>query len=82
MPADRHNLCRMPVARAAAIWAESRGVPRPSRATVNRWIVHGIGGIKLAAELFGGRWYCRPIDLVLFHANLRDRRASRSGGAA
>jgi hypothetical protein len=74
---DRHLLCRMPVARAAGLWATSRGVPPPSRATVVRWITTGVHGIRLNAERFGVRWYCRPADIVHFHSRLDERR----GGA-
>ncbi len=67
---DDHLLCRMPAVRAAALWAASRGLSPPSRATVVRWITRGVHGIRLAAERYGGRWYCRPADVVHLHARL------------
>ena len=70
---EKHLLCRMPVARAAALWSSSRRMPRPSRATLVRWITTGVHGIRLNAERYGVRWYCRPADIVHFHSRLSDR---------
>ncbi len=81
---DNHMLCRMPAGRAAAIWAADRGVPPPPRATIVRWITAGIGGVRLRAERYGRRWYCRPADVLHFHAQLLQpaRRRAAKGGAA
>ena len=71
---DNHLLCRMPAGRAAALWATSRRVPPPPRATLVRWITKGVRGIRLNAERYGVRWFCRPADIVQFHARLSERR--------
>lgn len=71
---DKHLLCRMPATRAAALWAASRRMPAPSRATVVRWITAGVGGVRLNAERFGIRWFCRPADIVHFHARIGERK--------
>lgn len=70
---DHHLLCRMPAAAAAALWAESRGVQPPGRQTLIRWITHGVHGIRLNAERYGNRWYCRPADVLHFHTRLAER---------
>jgi hypothetical protein len=75
---DKHLLCRMPAGRAAALWAASRRVPAPPRATLVRWITSGVRGIRLNAERYGVRWYCRPADIVQVHARLSERRRATS----
>ncbi len=75
---DRHLLVRMPARKAAALWAKSRGLPPPSRATVVRWITTGIRGMRLQAERFGARWFCRPADVLHFHTRLAEPAKTRS----
>jgi hypothetical protein len=65
---QKHMRCRMPLARAAAVWAQHHGIHRPPRATLQRWIRQGLRGVHLKAELFGGRLYTTPGDLEAFHA--------------
>jgi hypothetical protein len=43
-----------------------------------RWITSGVRGIRLNAERYGVRWYCRPADIVQFHARLSERRRATS----
>jgi hypothetical protein len=78
---DKHMLCRMPAARAAALWAADRGVPPPPRATLVRWITAGVRGVRLNAERYGCRWYCRPADVLHFHARLCEPKHRRGGAA-
>lgn len=78
---EKYLLCRMPAASAAALWAEERGVPPPPRATLVRWITAGVMGVRLNAERYGCRWFCRPADIVHFHSRLAQRRNIRGGAA-
>lgn len=75
---DQHLLARMPVARAAALWAADRRVVAPSRATLVRWITKGVHGVRLNAERYGARWFCRPADIVHFHSRLSEPRRGAS----
>jgi hypothetical protein len=74
MKSPKHLLVRMPLARAVALWAEHLGVEPPARATATRWIHDGIDGVRLRAERFGRRWFCRPADVLAFHGALNSKR--------
>ncbi len=74
MKPPKHLLVRMPLARAVALWAEHLGIAPPARVTATRWIHDGIDGVRLHAERFGRRWYCRPSDVLAFHGALNARR--------
>jgi hypothetical protein len=74
MQPPRHLLVRMPLRRAVALWAESLGIEPPARATASRWIHDGVDGVRLRAERFGRRWFCRPADVLAFHGQLNARR--------
>lgn len=76
-----HANCRMPLAKAAAIWAQRHGIDTPARAKVQRWVRRGLRGILLNAELFGGRLWNRPADFELFHEAVNAAAAACEGGA-
>jgi hypothetical protein len=67
---------RMPIAKAATLWARHAGGPCPAKASLIRWVTKGLRGQRLRAELFGGRWYCKPADLADFHRRLNERSGS------
>ena len=81
MGIDKHLRCRMPLARAAALWAQHHSIHRPQRATMQRWIRRGLRGVRLKAELFGGRLYCTPADFVAFHEAVNAAAPAGEGGA-
>jgi hypothetical protein len=57
----------LPMQRVAALWSEMTGAPRPHRSTLIRWVVKGVKGRRLRAELLGGRWYSWPDAVSEFH---------------
>ena len=80
MVSEKHHRCRMPLAKAAAIWAGYYGVPSPGRPALQRWIRRGLRGVRLNAELFGGRYYARPVDFEAFHQSVNAAAQTDAGG--
>ncbi len=76
-----HDKCRMPLAKAAALWAQRHGIDTPARAKVQRWVRRGLRGIRLKAELFGGRFWNRPADFDSFHDAVNAAASAGEGGA-
>ena len=76
-----HDKCRMPLAKAAALWAQRHGIDAPARAKVQRWVRRGLRGVRLNAELFGGRFYNRPVDFENFHEAVNAAAPAGQGGA-
>lgn len=46
---------------------------RVGRATVYRWIRHGIDGIKLGCQRVGGAWRIERAEVDVFFGRLRER---------
>ena len=62
----------MSMERAAAWWSRMSGAPRPHRATLVRWAMHGVRGFRLRAERSGGRWYVTEEALLEFHRRINE----------
>ena len=70
---------------AAAAWGRMTKTPRPNRATIVRWCVHGCRGHRLRAERLGGRWFTTQDALAAFLREtnaLPDSVVDRSAGPA
>ena len=80
MGISRHDKCRMPIAKAIGLWAAEHGIEPPTRSRIQRWVRRGIRGVKLKAELFGGRLYTSPGLVEEFNAAV-NAAATAEGGA-
>jgi hypothetical protein len=70
--------------RQAAQWiANYTGAPAPNSTTVNRWVVHGVRGVRLQAKRVGARFWTSPSDVARFLDELNARPGSEctSGSA-
>ena len=53
--------------RQAAQWiANHTGSPAPNSTTVNRWVVHGVRGVRLQAKRVGAKFWTSPSDVARF----------------
>jgi hypothetical protein len=53
--------------REAAKWIASHtGAPVPNQTTVNRWVVHGVRGVRLQAKRVGAKFWTTSMDLAEF----------------
>ena len=53
--------------RQAAQWiANHTGAPAPNSTTVNRWVVHGVRGVRLHAKRVGAKFWTSPSDVARF----------------
>ena len=66
--------------REAAEWiARHTGAPVPNPSTVNRWVVHGVRGVRLQARRVGAKFWTTPSDVARFLDQLNaSRGAERS----
>jgi len=63
--------------RQAAQWiANYTGAPAPNSTTVNRWVVHGVRGVRLQARRVGAKFWTSPSDVARFLDELNARRGS------
>ncbi len=61
--------------REAAEWiARHTGAPVPNHSTVNRWVVHGVRGVRLQAKRVGAKYWTTPSDVARFLDQLNDSR--------
>jgi len=75
----------LPLTRAAAEWARITRGARPHRATIARWCIKGVRGVRLRGELAGGQWVVTVAALREFHQRLNEPRpqaVDRSAGPA
>lgn len=85
--APENEICgtALPLTRASAEWQRITGARRPHRATLARWCIRGVRGIRLRGELAGGQWFVTPAALREFHQRLNEPRpdaVDRSAGPA
>lgn len=53
--------------REAAQWiANHTGAPAPNSTTVNRWVVHGVRGVRLQARRVGAKFWTSPSNVARF----------------
>lgn len=70
--------------REAAQWIASHtGAPPPNPSTVNRWVVHGVRGVRLQARRVGAKFWTSPSAVARFldELNARPDSESTSGSA-
>jgi hypothetical protein len=59
--------------RDAALWiAKHTGAPAPNSSTVNRWVVHGVRGVRLQAKRVGAKFWTTSTDVARFLDQLND----------
>lgn len=69
--------------REAAQWiANHMGVPAPNPSTVNRWVVHGVRGVRLEAQRVGAKFWTSPNNVARFLDELNAVRIDPSLPAA
>jgi hypothetical protein len=70
--------------REAAEWiARHTGAPAPNSSTVNRWVAHGVRGVRLQAKRVGAKFWTTPGDVARFLDELNAAPVSgRTSGSA